>query len=113
MNSFPKDTPQILVGDMNTYFDFEWYEWRKHLLINRANHQYRPADLLTQGLTPIMMSKFNPCVSVIESAMETNQHEMKKYHILEDVWEAVYPTIPADSMMPKAGRYIRKKEKKG
>ncbi len=76
MQSFPREIPQILVGDMNTYFDFEW-----------------PVDFLTKGFTPFMLSKHNPCSSVLNLEKERMGQQAHFDEVFTDVWEEVYPLI--------------------
>eukprot|EP00026_Physarum_polycephalum_P007153 Phypoly_transcript_07209.p1 GENE.Phypoly_transcript_07209~~Phypoly_transcript_07209.p1 ORF type:complete len:439 (+),score=51.74 Phypoly_transcript_07209:338-1654(+) len=88
LNSFPPDVPQILVGDMNTYFDFEW-----------------PMDLLTQGLTLFMLGPLNPCSNVLKKNLVHRMNQTLNYHVVKDAWEELYPAIPKNEHMPASDRW--------
>eukprot|EP01112_Ceratiomyxa_fruticulosa_P002165 TRINITY_DN12285_c0_g1_i1.p1 TRINITY_DN12285_c0_g1~~TRINITY_DN12285_c0_g1_i1.p1 ORF type:complete len:448 (-),score=68.84 TRINITY_DN12285_c0_g1_i1:225-1568(-) len=72
LNTFDKDIPQVLLGDMNTYFDFEW-----------------PMDFLTSGFTAFQKSTFNPCYNAFKPHFEDQAILNSKP--FDDVWEMFYP----------------------
>eukprot|EP00466_Bigelowiella_natans_P018398 jgi/Bigna1/83473/fgenesh1_pg.109_\ len=60
------------VGDLNTYFDFEW-----------------PIDLATRPINDFSFHKYNPCSQVAKSAFNGATSTAK----FRDVWEDVYPDL--------------------
>jgi len=77
LNTFPKDIPKIVVGDMNTYFDFEW-----------------PVEFLTQGFSSLLLNRLNPCFQSVRA--EFLLHGAENYSTLVDIWEENYPVHNSD-----------------
>jgi len=55
LETFEDDKIKILVGDLNTYFDFEW-----------------PSDLATRPINDFTFHKYNPCSQVAKSMERSN-----------------------------------------
>mmetsp|Transcript_8428 Transcript_8428/g.13700 ORF Transcript_8428/g.13700 Transcript_8428/m.13700 type:complete len:459 (-) Transcript_8428:253-1629(-) len=72
LDTFDDNTIQIVVGDLNTYFDFEW-----------------PIDLATRPINDFSFHKYNPCSQVAKSAFNGATSTAK----FRDVWEDVYPDL--------------------
>lgn len=66
-------------------------------------------DLLTQGLTPFMISQFNPCSSVFnqrkKEQLANGSNQTLNFHLVNDVWEEMYPAVTKRKMMDYEGRY--------
>ncbi len=64
VTQFPKDSPKVIMGDFNTYFDFEW-----------------PVEFLKDPTHPINHFSLNPCSK--EYKLYSNAEKL--IH-LNDVW---------------------------
>jgi len=72
MDSVKPDAIQILVGDLNIYFDYEW-----------------PLDLLTRPINKFTFHRYNPCASeAIQRSMQAS-----KTAKFRDAWEDVYKDL--------------------
>jgi len=78
MNKAPAGSPQILLGDLNVYFDFEW-----------------PVELLTRRLDSFSISPHNPCRQRFQEILEKEPSVAASSGSFSDAWKVFH--TPSDS----------------
>lgn len=76
------NSTQIIMGDMNTYLDFEWYVAVALLILTDIMDYIRPMDILTKPWHRLTFdSKHNPCAASNAALLNTT------FVSFSDVWE--------------------------